>query len=1158
MPTDGLPQELDRGLLEVAALQARQQREKAEQHRLLRAANLQPTRPDEETLKQLDSSVKRNTGFIKKLRQLSEENFKPLLDELAKLNQTRYVAEVVSAIADAPLRGRDIDGAIQICSLLHQRYSDFGEHLVAALTKSITGRDEAKDALQYKRTRLKILADLLVTGIYRDYSILIDTLRHVAAVNFKADWAGSQSSMLLLSSFARHVSDELLGITSKGLRPFLADAQPVSLQAKQPDDSLAQLVADSKALSTELHHHPPVPHAVQQQLIKILLDAYASASAAFEGYKQTLIRREETYLRIINSRGDLSEHHVTTQEAERSTAEAMQKNIASLADALGKPVPILPPAVIQQTATASSVDILTGKEEDAALSGPFEDEESRLFYESLPDLRAVVPGVLLGNQNVSESKPDEDTSTEMADTEESPSPHASQEDAPDDVLEPQPSAADMEESGEAEPEPEANTPAERQAGQRMLELIKRLSQTRSAKACDDWCLAFCDINSKASRNRLVRELTDVSPMKMALLPFYARITATLSQIFTSIRDGVQAGLERSFRYYKARKDSDLRNVERRAVNARYLSELVKFRSMPFGSFFVLLKSLLDDFAQSNVETAATLVEAAGRFLYSLPETRVRMSNMLEVMQRLKIAKNLNIRQAMLVENAYYICRPPDRPTIEKRERTPLQQYMRHLVHDQLTQDDTKQILRKLRRLPWAENEPYLIRCLLSASTGRYSLAPVLASLTAGLSRYHPSLRTGVIDSLLEEVRSGMEEPHLGTYQRRMGHIVLLGEMYNYKLVDSRIIFDTLHLFLWYGNDNAEEAAVLDPPSDFFRTRLVCGLLRTCGMFFSRGSAASRLDRFLIFFQRYLLSKAPAPLEVTFEVQDLFTLLRPEMQRLLTLEEACVAAAALEAQLEGGLEAIEEVPSDEEDGETGSESGHSGRGNGLSQQAGSQSGGADLMRHELDDDTVRLLHPVNAGEVEVDDEFEREFASLVLSTGPAIQPSALQDEPEETERRMPAPAVAFRMLTKKAGRDDRSRAVQVPANAAIVQTLRARASAEADERAQIKRLTLAADQRAQLENGIKPSGPQLTRIQQPVVQPEQSDQLNDLMRPSRQRASLNTSLGFVFYSIILKPNITWQVGRVDEGGPFMSHGLADDRLDRLLQLNQADVRPLPAP
>ena len=36
-----------------------------------------------------------------------------------------------------------------------------------------------------------------------------------------------------------------------------------------------------------------------------------------------------------------------------------------------------------------------------------------------------------------------------------------------------------------------------------------------------------------------------------------------------------------------------------------------------------------------------------------------------------------------------------------------------------------------------------------------------------------------------QVRAGLEEPHLGTYQRRMGHIVLLGDMYNYKLVDSR-------------------------------------------------------------------------------------------------------------------------------------------------------------------------------------------------------------------------------------------------------------------------------------------------------------------------------------------------------------------------------------
>ncbi len=74
------------------------------------------------------------------------------------------------------------------------------------------------------------------------------------------------------------------------------------------------------------------------------------------------------------------------------------------------------------------------------------------------------------------------------------------------------------------------------------------------------------------------------------------------------------------------------------------------------------------------------------------------------------------------------------------------------------------------------------------------------------------------------------------------------------------------MFLAFGHDNPEEAAVLDPPSDFFRARLICGLLRTCGMFFSKGSAASRLDRFLVFFQLYLFSKSPPPLEITFELQ----------------------------------------------------------------------------------------------------------------------------------------------------------------------------------------------------------------------------------------------------------------------------------------------------
>lgn len=46
---------------------------------------------------------------------------------------------------------------------------------------------------------------------------------------------------------------------------------------------------------------------------------------------------------------------------------------------------------------------------------------------------------------------------------------------------------------------------------------------------------------------------------------------------------------------------------------------------------------------------------------------------------------------------------------------------------------------------------------------------------------------------------------------------------------------------------------IDMPDDFFRLRLVCVLLDTCGMCFDRGSQKRKLDNWLVFFQVCLTS-----------------------------------------------------------------------------------------------------------------------------------------------------------------------------------------------------------------------------------------------------------------------------------------------------------------
>ena len=62
----------------------------------------------------------------------------------------------------------------------------------------------------------------------------------------------------------------------------------------------------------------------------------------------------------------------------------------------------------------------------------------------------------------------------------------------------------------------------------------------------------------------------------------------------------------------------------------------------------------------------------------------------QVMMKLKNSRNLDARQSLLLESAFYAARPPERTAARRKQRPPLHEYMRHLVHQPLTQADLKQ------------------------------------------------------------------------------------------------------------------------------------------------------------------------------------------------------------------------------------------------------------------------------------------------------------------------------------------------------------------------------------------------------------------------------------------------------------------------------------
>lgn len=82
---------------------------------------------------------------------------------------------------------------------------------------------------------------------------------------------------------------------------------------------------------------------------------------------------------------------------------------------------------------------------------------------------------------------------------------------------------------------------------------------------------------------------------------------------------------------------------------------------------------------------------------------------------------------------------------------------------------------------------------------KYSNIYLLAILIGSLNRYHQEFVVSVIDGLLEQIILGLEQNDFKFNQRRLAEVRYLGELYNYKMVESSVIFDTMYRILTFGH-----------------------------------------------------------------------------------------------------------------------------------------------------------------------------------------------------------------------------------------------------------------------------------------------------------------------------------------------------------------------
>lgn len=320
--------------------------------------------------------------------------------------------------------------------------------------------------------------------------------------------------------------------------------------------------------------------------------------------------------------------------------------------------------------------------------------------------------------------------------------------------------------------------------------------------------------NKNARKRIEKAMFLVPRSRLDLIPYYSRLAAILDRVFPDIASALVTELEQQFHGLARWKKQQ--NIESRIRNAKFIGELTKFKVAPPIVALRCLRRCVQDFSGNNIDIACCLLESCGRFLHKTTHTTSKLAQIMDTMVRIRKARHFDERSIEMMKSAFYMVQPPQKKTEKKiKILSPMEEYIKELLLDRLDKSNISFVSKQLMRLPWSDESidcgEIVVKYMLKVCRrGRYNSISSVASLVSSCKKGKPEVCTRIIDTLLEELRFIMEKPSMRDQQRAIVYAKLFGELHNFSLVSSQIIFGQLYDFVNFGHaipDSIRNASV---------------------------------------------------------------------------------------------------------------------------------------------------------------------------------------------------------------------------------------------------------------------------------------------------------------------------------------------------------------
>lgn len=317
-----------------------------------------------QTLAKLDSSLKKNTGFIKKIKSfLTSDGCQAGLREISTLSLEKYLSEVTLSLSECLAKvskSDDVAASVEIISALHQRFHiQFTPILASLLVNAVVLKDSAEPPTT-QRNLLRLLFEMHMVGLVVQFDQCDRDTLNATALKFYSKFQKEPLILLLLKDTLAYnfESGYSLPVAVSFVKRF-----HLNFQDETPLVSV-ELQRDLKALFV----------AFTQKLGYLLQSTHKKVEKLTESNRKQSIRM-----------GRILDESMQQLETEIAMKNMFLTNVEQLYDFLDLAKPEL------QSGSAAkpeeSVTIRAGVEEQ---KNWWEDTKERDFYKDVPTYQSIL------------------------------------------------------------------------------------------------------------------------------------------------------------------------------------------------------------------------------------------------------------------------------------------------------------------------------------------------------------------------------------------------------------------------------------------------------------------------------------------------------------------------------------------------------------------------------------------------------------------------------------------------------------------------------------------------------------------------------------------------------------------------------------------------